>query len=118
LSLSADDGGIDRQPFDVGIVGHRLEYPVDHALLDPAVIAPLGCLAGTKAFGKITPTAARARQPQQGIEKPPAVATRTTLALAASRYELAQPLPSIVPKNFSFHTSLQKPVLNQKSYTP
>lgn len=45
-------GRIDRQPLDVGIIRDRLEYPVDHTLLDPAIIAPLRRLIGTKSLGE------------------------------------------------------------------
>ncbi|HKT15785.1 MAG TPA: hypothetical protein VJR87_10325, partial [Allosphingosinicella sp.] len=34
---------------------------------------------------------------------------------ASARNKLAQPIPLIVPKYLSLHTSLQKPVLNQNS---
>ncbi|HET8611359.1 MAG TPA: hypothetical protein VFL92_01185, partial [Sphingomonas sp.] len=32
---------------------------------------------------------------------------------ATTRYELAQPLPLIIPKYLALHASLQKPALNQ-----
>lgn len=113
LGLSTDHGGVDRQPLDIRIVRYGFEYSVDHALLDPAVIAPLGGLVRSKPFGQIAPATSRTRQPQQGIQKPPPVAARATLALAPARHKLAQPLPLIVAENLAFHTSLQKPVLNQ-----
>ncbi|ABF51950.1 hypothetical protein Sala_0226 [Sphingopyxis alaskensis RB2256] len=55
------------------------------------------------------------RQPQQSIQKPPTIAARSALALAATGHKLPKPLPLIVPENLAFHTSLQKPVLNQNS---
>ena len=99
----------------VGIVGHALEYPVEHTLFDPAVMAPLGCLTGAKPLRQIAPASARTRQPKDRIEKPTPVTARPAPALAPARHKLAQPFPLIVPKHLAFHTDLQKPALNQNS---
>jgi hypothetical protein len=54
-------------------------------------------------------------QPQDRIEKPPPITARAALALASAGHKIPQTLPLIVPENLAFHTSLQKPVLNQNS---
>lgn len=55
-----------------GIIRRRLEYPIDHALLNPAIIASLLRLIGTEPFGQVTLAPARTGQPQQGADKAPA----------------------------------------------
>lgn len=71
LGRIADNSRIDRQPLDIGIMRHSLEYPVDHTFLDPAIIATLGGLIRTKFPKKITLTSTRSLQPQQRTEKSP-----------------------------------------------
>ena len=89
---------VDRQPFDVGIIRYGLEYPVDHTLFDPAVIAPLRRLIGTEPiFRQVAPATTRSRQPQQGIEKTPTIAARAALAFASAGHKLPKPFPLIVP---------------------
>lgn len=114
--LGTDHGRIYCQPLDIRIIRHSLENPVDHTLLDPAIITALGRLIRPELLRQITPTTARTRQPQQRIQKMPAIAARATLALASARHKIPQPLPLIVPKNFTSQASLQKPALKHKSY--
>src|SRR5690606_22700312 len=95
----------------------RLEDAIDHTLLDPAIIASLGGLIRSEPLRQVAPAPPRTRQPQKRIKKSPAITARTPLALAASRHKLTQHFPLIVPEYLAFHTSLQKPVLNQKTST-
>lgn len=113
LGVGADHGGVQHDPFQVGLGRDRLEQPGQHPHLDPAVVAPLGCLVGSKPLRQITPPTARARHPQQRIHKQPAIAARSTLALAAARHERLDPRPLIVSKNLAFQHRLQKAALNQ-----
>src|SRR5690606_29553611 len=115
LRLSADHRGVDGQPLHVRVRGHRLEDAVEHAPLDPAVIAPLDRLIGAEALRQIAPARPRARQLQQRIKEEPRVAARTALALAPAGHELAQPLPLIVPENLAFHASLPPPAVRHSS---
>lgn len=69
LRVGADDGGVDRQPFEIGIVGHRLKQLIEHPHFNPPAIAPLGCLIGPEPLWQITPAGSRARH-QQGIKEP------------------------------------------------
>ena len=86
------------------MTGYRFEQAIEHAHLDPAIIAPLRRLIGSKALRQITPTCARAGYPQQRIEETPAVAARTALAFAPARNEPLDPLPLIIPKFFAFQS--------------
>lgn len=103
MSVGADDGGVDHQPFEVRIGGDRLEHAVEHAHLDPAIVAPLGRLIGAEPLRQVTPAPAGPRHPQQGVEEAPPVAARAALALAAARNERLHLLPLIVPQNLAVH---------------
>jgi len=82
LRLRSDHGGIDGQPFHIRIGSHRFEYPVEDALIDPAVITSFDRLIRTEAiFGQVAPTRTGAGQPQDRIEEPPPVAAWPRLPL-------------------------------------
>lgn len=116
LSLRSDNRCVDRQPLKVRIVCDRLEDPVEHALFYPAIIAPLDRLIRPEpVFGQVAPARARARHPQQRVEKTARIAARPALALHPAGNKSAKALPLIVAKNLTVHTGLQKPVLNQSS---
>ncbi|ACL94758.1 hypothetical protein CCNA_01293 [Caulobacter vibrioides NA1000] len=115
MGVGADDGGVQHRPFQVGLGRHRLEQAVQHAHLDPAVIAALGGLVGAKPLGQVTPAPARARHPQQRVHEQAAIAARAALALATAGHEQLDPRPLVVPKNLAFQHRLQKAVLNQTS---
>ncbi len=64
LGLSADDGRIDRKPFEVGIGGHCLEQTVKHTHLDPTIITSFGGLIRTEPLlGQVAPAGSRACHP-------------------------------------------------------
>ena len=81
---------------------------IEHAHLDPAIIAPFRRLIRPKALRKITPTRARARYPQQRVKETSAIAARTALAFTAARNELLDLLPLIIPKYFAFQSRPSK----------
>jgi len=98
LRLRSDHGGIDGQPFHIRIGSHRFEYPVEDALIDPAVITSFDRLIRAEAiFGQVAPTRTGAGQPQDRIEEPPSVAAWTPPALATAKHEQLQPLSLIIP---------------------
>lgn len=115
--MSPDDGGVQHDPFQVRLSGHRLEQPVQDTLLQPAVVALLRPLEGAEPFRKIPPTTARPRHPKKRIDKQSPVATRAILALPSAGHERLDPLPLVVPKNLAFQSRLQKAALNQHSKT-
>src|SRR5690349_25169224 len=90
---------------------------VQHAHLDPPVIAPFHRLVAAEPLRQVTPTGARTRHPQQRIEKSTVIRPRATLALAATRNQGLEPLPLIVPKliNRRDHDRSPKSVLNHRS---
>jgi hypothetical protein len=49
------DGGIDHQPFEIGLARQRGQDLVQNAHLDPAVVAPLHRLVLAQLPGQITP---------------------------------------------------------------
>ena len=49
-----------------------------------------------EAFGQIAPAPARARHPQERVDKAPVVAARPALAGSSARHKVAKPLPLIV----------------------
>jgi hypothetical protein len=114
LGLGADHGGVNRQPLDIGVIRDGLEDAINHSLFDPTIVTSFGCLIWPEPLGQVTPATARPGQPQKSIQKQPSVTARTPLPLTTTRHKLAQPLPLIVSQDLTFHTGLQKPVLNQK----
>jgi hypothetical protein len=111
--VGPDDGGVQHHPFEIGLSRHGLEDLVQHAHLDPAIVAFLGPLERPKALRQIPPPTTRARHPQQRIYEQATVAARTPFTLPATRHERLDPLPLIVPQNLTFQDSLQKAALNQ-----
>lgn len=101
LGLGANDGGVDHQPFEIRLAGDSFKQSIEHAHLDPAIIASFRRLIRAKALRKITPTRARARYPQQRVKETSAITARTALAFTAARNELLDLLPLIIPKYFS-----------------
>jgi len=68
MDMSPDDGGVDHQPFKVGLSGDRLEQPVVRAVLHLSIIPPLYRLIRPEPLCRqVSPAAARARHPQQRI---------------------------------------------------
>ena len=108
LRLGANDGGVDHQPFEIRLAGDSFKQSIEHAHLDPAIIAPFRRLIRPKALRKITPTRARARYPQQRVKETSAIAARTALAFTAARNELLDLLPLIIPKYFAFQSRPSK----------
>lgn len=108
MRLGANDGGVDHQPFEIRLAGDSFKQSIEHAHLDPAIIAPFRRLIRPKALRKITPTRARARYPQQRVKETSAIAARTALAFTAARNELLDLLPLIIPKYFAFQSRPSK----------
>ena len=62
LGLCTNDGGVDGKPFHVGVSRDRLEYSVEHALFDPAVITSFdGLVRAETVFRQVAPARTRAR---------------------------------------------------------
>ena len=109
--LGANDGGVDHQPFEIRLAGDSFKQSIEHAHLDPAIIAPFRRLYGPKRSGDHAKRA-RARYPQQRVKETSAIASRTALAFTAARNELLYLLPLIIPRLRLPKPTLQKPALN------
>ena len=104
LRLGPDDGRVDHQPFQVWILRHPLEDPVEHTVFNPPIVSALHSLMRPEALGQITPAPAGPGHPQQCIEKPPAIAAWTALALPTAWHEGLKPSPLIVAQHFAFQS--------------
>ena len=62
---------------------------------------------GAEPLRQIAPARTGSGHPQQGVDKPPAIAPRAPLALQPTRHERLDPFPLIVPKHFTFQDRLQ-----------
>ena len=114
LRIGAYHGGVDREPFQIAIGRDSLEYPIKDTGLDLSIVTLLGRLAGTKPiFREVAPAGPRARQPQHRIQKTTTVTAWTALPSATAKHEQLRSCPLIVSSHFAFHSSLQKPALNQ-----
>jgi hypothetical protein len=96
--MGSHDGGVDHQPFQIGFARQRGKDGVQHPHLDPAIVAPLHRLVLAQRLRQIAPTPARARHPQQRIEKTTVVRARPALVFSPSGEEPFQPSPLVVPK--------------------
>lgn len=61
MLMSPHDSAIDHQPFEIGLTGKNRQYLVEHAHLDPTVIAPLDRAVVAQPLGQIAPATARTR---------------------------------------------------------
>ena len=64
----------------VSLAGKRYEHPVEHAHLDPAIIAVLHRLMTARPLGQIAPPPAGPGLPQQRMEEVTIVSAATALA--------------------------------------
>lgn len=76
--MGAYDSRIDHQPFQIGFAGKHGKHFVEHAHLDPTVIAPFYGAIVTQSFWQVSPAAARTGHPQQRVQKQPIVRARAT----------------------------------------
>jgi len=82
-------------------------------LFDPPVIPSLdGLIRAETVFRQVAQARTRARQPENGIEETAGIAARSLFALSPARNKLTKTFPLNISKNFTFHTDLQKSVLN------
>jgi hypothetical protein len=50
MLMRPHDRAVDHQPFQIGLAGERFQHIVQHAHLDPAIIAPLHRAVVAKPF--------------------------------------------------------------------
>jgi hypothetical protein len=103
LLMRPHDGGIDHQPFQIGLARQGGEDLVQNAHLDPAIVPALHALVFAEPPRQIALAPARAGHPQQRVQKPSIVGAWTSLALPAARHKLLKLLPLVVQKPFAIH---------------
>jgi len=82
MHIGTDQDRIGHHRRHVSLAGKRCEHPVEHALLDPVILAVLHRLMTVRPLGQIAPPAAGPGLPQQRMEEATIVGAGTALALA------------------------------------
>src|SRR5271169_3935575 len=84
--MGSDNGGVDNQIFEVGIIRHRLEYSPPDAFGAPSTEATEHAVPVPERFWKIAPGRARAHDPQHAFHEHPVVAPGRTLLVGSAPY--------------------------------
>jgi len=82
MHIGTDQGRIGHHQRQVSLASKHCEHPVEHAHLDPAIIAVLHRLMTARPLGQIAPPAAGPGLPQQRMEEVTIVSAATALAVA------------------------------------
>lgn len=104
MLVGADDGGIDDQIFEVGIIGQTGEHPLPSAFCTPSAETAESAVPIAEFRGQIAPRRARANDPEHRFNKHPVVAARGAALAVRSDDRLTNTRPMIVAQH--------KPVVN------
>jgi len=83
MLMSADDGAIQHQPFEISVSTQFLEQSVDQAAFQPSVIPPFDRLKSAEVRRQIFPSRPGTRPPKQRIDETLIVRPRPSLPFAA-----------------------------------
>jgi hypothetical protein len=108
MLMGTHDCGIDHQPFQVGLACQNSQHFIEHAHLDPAVIAPLDRAIVAQILGQIAPATARAGHPEKRVQKFAVIRARPTLTLGTAGHEYLDPFPLVVAKHIAIHRQSPK----------
>jgi hypothetical protein len=111
----ADDGAVEHQPFEIGILTEFVEQAVGQAALQPSVIPPFDRLKGAEIRRQVLSSRPGARHPEQRVDKAPIVRPRPALALAATGDQRQNSRPLIITQNVPIQNYLPKYRLGSSS---
>ena len=103
MVMRPDNGGVHHDIFKVRITSQSLEKPLLNAFLRPAVEALEHAVPVPKLRRQLPPVTARARNPENSVNKLPVVSCRPTSIALLARQQILDPLPLIRPKLPSRH---------------
>ena len=86
MGMGLNIAGVNHQPFEIGVIDHRLQQSGPHSTVPPAAEAPVGVLPVSVVRRQIPPGRSGAQNPAHGVDEPTVVMGRSALlALSPGR---------------------------------